>query len=450
MMDMADIRLTNAVQIDNSNMMMMMPMPINLECSSRIINYAEICEHPIVYGGICDQLLVDDESAGIALNYVAKGLRISEDEIARIRHIELQNLLGRKKLCLVLDLDNTLLHTTHIDTLSPEEEYLKQSDCLEGNLLIWQPMITKLRPFVREFLEEASRLFELYIYTMGDRNYALRMAEFLDPEDVYFNSKVISREDSTKKHQKGLDVVPVHESAVLILDDRESVWKRNSDNLILMDKYKYFASRGNENGSKCRSFSEQRIDESEAEGALSSVLKVLKRIHCVFFWRLNFLHRDVRKLLEFVRRNVLKGCKLVLGQGAITSTTGYCQLWRMAEEMGATCSGECCSLSVTHVVSTDANTGEARWAVMEDKFLVNPKWITAAYYLWKRQPEEEFRVNQMDSCEGNGNAGGQEQTGSETISSGLGCLGLGKRSRSDDESTSQGLGKRQRSWTIVL
>lgn len=263
MMDMGalcDSRLMNAVQIDNSNMMM---MPIHLEGSSRIINYAEICEHPIVYGGIYDQLLIDDESAGIALDYVTKGLRISKDEIERIRHIELQNLLGRKKLCLVLDLDNTLLHTTHIDTLSAEEEYLKQSDCLESNLLIWKPLITKLRPFVREFLEEASKLFELYIYTMGDRNYALRMAEFLDPENVYFNSKVITREDSTQKRQKGLDVVPAHESAVLILDDNESVWKRNSDNLILMDKYMYFASRGNEYGTKSRSFSEQRSDESE-------------------------------------------------------------------------------------------------------------------------------------------------------------------------------------------
>lgn len=84
-------------------------------------------------------------------------------------------------------------------------------------------MLTKLRPFVRTFLEEASNMFEMYIYTMGERSYALQMASLLDPEKVYFRSGVISKDDSTQKHQKGLDVVLGQENAVLILDDTESV-----------------------------------------------------------------------------------------------------------------------------------------------------------------------------------------------------------------------------------
>jgi len=84
-------------------------------------------------------------------------------------------------------------------------------------------MMTKLRPFVRSFLKEASEMFEMYIYTMGDRPYALEMAKLLDPRGEYFNAKVISRDDGTQKHQKGLDVVLGQESAVLILDDTEHV-----------------------------------------------------------------------------------------------------------------------------------------------------------------------------------------------------------------------------------
>lgn len=84
-------------------------------------------------------------------------------------------------------------------------------------------MLTKLRPFVRTFLEEANNMFEMYIYTMGERSYALQMASLLDPEKVYFRSGVIAKDDSTQKHQKGLDVVLGQESAVLILDDTESV-----------------------------------------------------------------------------------------------------------------------------------------------------------------------------------------------------------------------------------
>ncbi|RVW73629.1 RNA polymerase II C-terminal domain phosphatase-like 4 [Vitis vinifera] len=49
------------------------------------------------------------------------------------------------------------------------------------------------------------------------------MAKLLDPERVYFSSRVISQADCTQRHQKGLDVVLGQESAVLILDDTESV-----------------------------------------------------------------------------------------------------------------------------------------------------------------------------------------------------------------------------------
>lgn len=84
-------------------------------------------------------------------------------------------------------------------------------------------MMTKLRPFVRKFLKEASEMFEMYIYTMGERAYALEMAKLLDPRKEYFGDRVISRDDGTQKHQKGLDVVLGHESAALILDDTENV-----------------------------------------------------------------------------------------------------------------------------------------------------------------------------------------------------------------------------------
>lgn len=84
-------------------------------------------------------------------------------------------------------------------------------------------MMTKLRPFVHKFLEEASLMFELYIYTMGERPYALEMAKLLDPKGKYFQDRIIAQGDCTQKHQKGLDIVLGHESAVLILDDTEAV-----------------------------------------------------------------------------------------------------------------------------------------------------------------------------------------------------------------------------------
>lgn len=58
---------------------------------------------------------------------------------------------------------------------------------------------------------------------MGEKTYAQEMAKLLDPNKVYFNSRVISHSDSTQRYQKSLDVVLGQESAVLILDDTEMV-----------------------------------------------------------------------------------------------------------------------------------------------------------------------------------------------------------------------------------
>ena len=40
-------------------------------------------------------------------------------------------------------------------------------------------LVTKLRPGARTFVREASKLFEVYIYTMGERLYAYQMASML-------------------------------------------------------------------------------------------------------------------------------------------------------------------------------------------------------------------------------------------------------------------------------
>lgn len=64
-------------------------------------------------------------------------------------------------------------------------DMLNNKDISNGKVEIFRldsmNMLTKLRPFVRTFLKEASKLFEMDIYTMGKRSYALQMAKSLDP-----------------------------------------------------------------------------------------------------------------------------------------------------------------------------------------------------------------------------------------------------------------------------
>ncbi|GMH02889.1 hypothetical protein Nepgr_004728 [Nepenthes gracilis] len=287
----------------------------------------------------------------------------------------------------------------------PAEEYLKDKmdslqDVSQGSLfqLNTMRMMTKLRPFVRTFLQEASKMFEMYIYTMGERCYALEMANLLDPGRLYFDSRVISQADCTQRHQKGLDVVLGLESAVLILDDTEAVWQNHKDNLILMERYHFFSSSCRQFEFNFKSLSELKSDESESDGALATVLGVLKQIHSLFFdpeLGEDYTSRDVRQVLITIRKSVLKDCKIVFSRVfPVNSPAENHHHWKMADRLGAKCCTETDN-SVTHVVSMDAGTEKSRWAVKERKFLVNPRWIEAAYYLWKKLPEDKFPVSQV-------------------------------------------------------
>ncbi|KAL2511941.1 RNA polymerase II C-terminal domain phosphatase-like 4 [Abeliophyllum distichum] len=388
-----------------------------------------MCTHPGLIHGmcICCGQIMNDE-AGVAFGYIHKNLRLSNDEISGLRDKNLKNLLHHKKLHLVLDLDHTLLNSTCIT--ANQEGYLKsQEDTLPDNLksslftVESMQMMTKLRPFVTTFLKEASKLFEMYIYTMGKRSYALEMAKLLDPEDIYFHSRVIAKEDCTQRDQKGLDVVlgerKCHLESVIV---SYSVWKKHKRNLILMERYNFFAESCEEFRLNSKSLPVLRCDESETDGALATVLKVLQRIHsyslarygktrhtllqlnldyfqCTDKYLLSQEHgdnlecQDVRQILKSVRAEVLKGCKVIFDS---VPKDEHLRLWKMARKLGARCTTNIFSV-VTHVVSIDAQTYQSSQAIYKNKFLVDPRWIEASSYLWQKQPEENFPVSRANT-----------------------------------------------------
>ncbi|TXG66302.1 hypothetical protein EZV62_007577 [Acer yangbiense] len=166
-------------------------------------------------------------------------------DIARLKVAYSDKLFAQKKLHLVLDLDHTLLHTEAFKKLKPDELYLKEqtdSDTSNGSLFVLNDCyLVKLRPFVRTFLKEASSMFEIYVCSMGCRYYVKKVAEFLDPEGNYFDTRIIAREDFGGKPKKNLDLVLGQECGTVI------------------------------------------VDESESEGELLKVLGVLRRMHRLFF-----------------------------------------------------------------------------------------------------------------------------------------------------------------------
>ncbi|KAL5718339.1 protein-serine/threonine phosphatase [Ranunculus cassubicifolius] len=235
----------------------------------------------------------------LPVGFVMPIQKLNKEEMDRRRKLELNNLISKKKLYLVLDLDHTLLHSISPEKLTSTEEYVLNQGVCNDSLFRSDKWITKLRPFVRNFLEEASRLFELCVYTMGPRSYAKRMVKFLDPDGKYFKSRVISREDNSEEGKKGLDVVMAPESVVVIVDDTESVWEKHKSNLIVIDGYRYFVG-----SKKHRTSRVGKLKEGiETDVELVLVLNKLKAIHQRFFDDPS-VRKDVRNAFKEVWEDV--------------------------------------------------------------------------------------------------------------------------------------------------
>ncbi|XP_062221346.1 RNA polymerase II C-terminal domain phosphatase-like 4 [Phragmites australis] len=361
--------------------------------------------HPGFVRGLCFLCGVKEEDAeggasrGAAVGYIHRGPTLPASETTSIpRASDLATLLRTRKLTLILDLDHTLLNSTGLHELS----FIEQDHGFTSNIrddpsmglfrLDSSPpsVLTKLRPFVRSFLEQASAIFEMFVYTLGEPHYARAVVKLLDPDGVYFGARIVSCEESTRPDVKKLDVIPGAEAvALVILDDSDYVWPEQQDNLILIDRYHYFASTCWNFGYRVPSLAEQRRDEREHDGSLAVVLSVLKRVHRGFF---DGHCSDVREVIRSVRREVLRGCTVAFSRlMPLEDFAEDSPMWTLAEKLGAVCEVDV-GPTVTHVVAEDPGTEKARWARDNNKFLVNWDWIKAASFRWCRPNEQEFPV----------------------------------------------------------
>ncbi|KAL5724462.1 protein-serine/threonine phosphatase [Ranunculus cassubicifolius] len=328
----------------------------------------------------------------------------------RARRIEEQNkMFAAKKLCLVLDLDHTLLNSAKFNEVEPvHEEILRKKEEQDrektqrhlfrfGHMGMW----TKLRPGVWTFLEKASKLFELHLYTMGNKLYATEMAKVLDPSGALFSGRVISKGDDEDPFDgdekvpksKDLEGVLGMESGVLIVDDSIKVWPHNKLNLILVERYTYFPCSRRQFGLPGPSLLEIDHDERPEEGTLASSLAVIERIHQIFFSN-QLLHEvDVRNILAEEQRKILGGCRILFSRIFPVGEAKPHQhpLWQTAEQFGAVCTTQIDNL-VTHVVANSLGTDKVNWAMSTGRFVVHPGWVEASALLYRRANENDFAV----------------------------------------------------------
>ncbi|KAM9340124.1 RNA polymerase II subunit A C-terminal domain phosphatase [Symphorus nematophorus] len=184
-------------------------------------------------------------TATVSMVHSVPELMVSSEQAEQLGREDQQRLHRNRKLVLMVDLDQTLIHTTeqHCQRMSNKGIFHFQ-------LGRGEPMLhTRLRPHCKEFLEKIAKLYELHVFTFGSRLYAHTIAGFLDPEKKLFSHRILSRDECIDPFSKTgnlRNLFPCGDSMVCIIDDREDVWKF-APNLITVKKYIYFQGTGDIN-----------------------------------------------------------------------------------------------------------------------------------------------------------------------------------------------------------
>lgn len=186
-----------------------------------------------------------NEAASVPMIHSVPELKVTQKLAQKLGKADTRRLLDDRKLVLLVDLDQTIIHTTNDDVpINLTDVYHFQ---LYGPRSPWYH--TRLRPGTFRFLSNMAPLYELHICTFGARNYAHQIAQILDADGKYFSHRILSRDECfnlTSKTDNLKALFPCGDAMVCIIDDREDVWNMAS-NLIQVKPYHYFTHTGDIN-----------------------------------------------------------------------------------------------------------------------------------------------------------------------------------------------------------
>ncbi|ADM11847.1 Fcp1-like phosphatase [Encephalitozoon intestinalis ATCC 50506] len=378
------------------------------------------CSHPVRLGtlcGVCGIEIPEDSHLFCAL-YNTDNVKITHKEAVSIYKEKMKTLETQMKLILVLDLDQTILHTTYGESrIHGTVRFI-----MDGS-----KYCVKLRPNLDHMLRKISRLYEIHVYTMGTRAYAERIVGIVDPSGKYFQDRIITRDENEGVLVKRLSrLFPHNHKNIVILDDRPDVWDY-SENLLLVRPFWYFnrtdindplrlkrkieeegrTSRDLEgfvdkkkrveeiedpeivsklddivlecsSGSKeprkdIESTEEKEVSRCLEDCELLRVTKVLRRIHKKYF---SSSHRNVKKILRNIRKKIFGGDRFL-----VPPAPNRMWLVKTIEMNGGTVSS--LENEVDFIISSSKEEVKALAQKLEC-LVVSPKWIADCVYSLRR------------------------------------------------------------------
>ncbi|KAK4475400.1 hypothetical protein MN116_002459 [Schistosoma mekongi] len=217
-------------------------------------------------GGISGERIAD-ASASIPMVHAIPELHVSETVADEIALQDQQSLLSARKLVLLVDLDQTIIHTTN-DLQAFKYKNVHRYR-LPGSPLVYH---TRLRPHLEKVLDCLSQYYQMHICTFGNRVYAHQLASMIDPKRRYFSQRILSRDECFNPITKSANLkalFPRGLNLVCIIDDRGEVWDWSS-NLIHVKPYRFFPDIGDINAFPRPSLLSMSVSSSQSSSTSST------------------------------------------------------------------------------------------------------------------------------------------------------------------------------------
>ncbi|XP_027903874.1 CTD small phosphatase-like protein 2 isoform X1 [Vigna unguiculata] len=212
---------------------------IKVGCTSDLISFEEtvmVRESASLYsamGQICNQESdvksdLDKSECFDPQSFIKNLPDLSEIEVNGQPTLIPKQSPRRKSITLVLDLDETLVHSTL--------EHCDDADFTFGVFFNMKEytVYVKQRPYLHAFLERVSEMFEVVIFTASQSIYAKQLLDILDP-DGRFISRRMYRESclfSDGNYTKDLTILGVDLAKVAIIDNSPQVFRLQVNNGI--------------------------------------------------------------------------------------------------------------------------------------------------------------------------------------------------------------------------
>lgn len=273
----------------------------------------------MILHGLCVECgdVVSEKTKRVNLDWIGQALgftgsvHASKEFAVEMYRVDNRSLQQTGKLRLVLDLDETLIHSTRIKNNTIEDDEMdidfqedgcflpsygstfhnkkedytvyKEDGCIHFSLEGKEFKLV-FRPHVFQFLHEVQKYFDVYIYSNGTRNYVYRILNIIRDQLQLMNlelniSGVLGRDPRKKRSPKMLHKMLCSRSRTIVIDDQPRAWHTSDlENILRISPF----------------------FDNDGDDSLYVLSHILKEVHKKFFTVSN-RKVDVRTILGQIR-----------------------------------------------------------------------------------------------------------------------------------------------------